>query len=153
MSSRKRRPRIVELWGPLAALVALPSLAFANGVSVQTFTPNSSLGYVLSESGAPEALPAGLDGERSYQRYFLGFNYNFLNEPLVEIDSTGLERTGTLIESIQTFNLLAGIEWSGSFSLNADLPLSLVGMPGAQQQFAAGDLRVFPKIYLSSPGD
>jgi outer membrane protein OmpA-like peptidoglycan-associated protein len=152
MSSRKVRSRIIELWGPLAAASLLPALALANGVNVQTFTPNSGMGYVLSETGGPERIGPDVNPD-SYRRYFLGFNYNFLNTPLVELDESGLERTDTLIDSIQTFNLMAGIEWDGRFSLNADLPVSLVGMPGTSQQFAAGDIRIFPKLYMSDPGD
>jgi outer membrane protein OmpA-like peptidoglycan-associated protein len=133
----------------LAWLVAAPAIAHANGVSVQTFTPSAGSNFVLSETGAPEPL-SSQDNPASYRRYFLGFNYNYLNAPLVELDSTQSTRTGTLVDSIQTFNVLAGVEWDGRFSLNADMPLNLVAMPAAANQFTAGDLRLFPKLYLSN---
>src|SRR5262245_41420376 len=91
------------------ALLLLSTPALANGVSLQNFTPAAGSNYVFSEGGGPLELPPGSNRE-SYQRYFLGFNYNYLNAPLVELNQAGTERTATLVENVQTYNVLAGIE-------------------------------------------
>lgn len=137
--------------GPLALLL-LSTPALANGVSVQNFTPTASPNYLFSESGGPPELPVAANPD-SYRRYTLGFNYNYLNAPLVELNAAGTERTDTLVQSIQTLNVLAGIEWNGRISINADLPLNIVQLPGTANKFTAGDIRLFPKIYMSDPGD
>jgi outer membrane protein OmpA-like peptidoglycan-associated protein len=134
------------------ALGLLASQALANGVNIQNFTPSAGSDFVFSETGGPGELPPGANPD-SYRRYYLGFNYNYLNSPLVELNAAGTQRTGTIVDSIQTFNVLAGIEWDGRFQLNVDLPLNLVGMPGSSGQFTAGDIRFFPKIYLNDRGD
>src|SRR4051794_17315541 len=105
MTKRKVKNRIIELWGPLAAICLISTLgvvlgakfAFANGINVQTFSPSSSSSYVLSESGSPEAGP-GI-GDQDYRRYSLGLSYNYLSAPIVELDSAGATRTGMLVNS------------------------------------------------------
>jgi outer membrane protein OmpA-like peptidoglycan-associated protein len=142
----------MRLLGLALLLPLVATEALANGVNVQTFTPAASSDFMYSESGSPGDLPIGANPD-SYRRYYLGFNYNYLNSPLVELSQDGTTRTATLVDNMQTFDVLAGIEWNGRISLNADLPLDLVGVPGSANQFAAGDIRLFPKIYLNDRGD
>lgn len=128
------------------ALVAslLTATASADSVSIQNHTPGSSLKYTLTENAISEAF-----GVNRPVRYSLIANYNYTDDPLVETDPLRTERTDVLVGGLQTLDLMAGIEWNRTVSLNAAIPLHSVQPVGTGSQFALGDARVFAKIFLS----
>lgn len=130
----------------LAGILVARATRADNGINVQNFVPASGSGYVFTENGAPEVPIEAAGG--SYRRYNFGINYNYLDSPFVQTDPSGNTRTATIVNGIQTMDLMTGIEWNGRFSLNLDLPLDQVDMPGSATMFAPGDLRLFPKLYL-----
>ncbi|MBC7692906.1 MAG: OmpA family protein [Methylotenera sp.] len=112
--------------------------ANASSVNVQTHTATGNSSYMMNESAQSEG--AG--------RYFFGLDYNYLNEPLVELNPSRERRLNTLVSGIQTLDLTAGVDLAGLLSLNATVPVSLVRSYQNGQNFALGDARLFSKIYL-----
>jgi outer membrane protein OmpA-like peptidoglycan-associated protein len=120
----------------------LLSHAHASSVNVQTHVAPGNSRYMMNESATTE-------GEG---RYFFGLDYNYLNEPLVELNPTRERRLSTLVDTIQTLDLTAGLDVAGHFSLNATVPVNLVQKYQSAQSFALGDARLFSKIYLVKEG-
>lgn len=121
---------------------------FASGVNVQYFVPGASLKYPVTESALADR-PLGDSVADSYRRYLLSVSYNYDNDPLVVLNSNQDQRTDTLIQNIQTVDLMAGIEWNATSSLNLSLPINTVQKSKDVRESALGDMRVFSKFYLS----
>lgn len=112
--------------------------AWAGTVNVQTHTATANTRYAKTETAASE----GVD------RYIISFDYNYVNDPLVEVNPTRERRISTLVEGVQTLDLTVGREFGDFASLNFTLPLNLVSEASGRRSFALGDARVFSKHYL-----
>jgi outer membrane protein OmpA-like peptidoglycan-associated protein len=131
----------------MSGAAALANSAKAD-VSAQLYNPSSSSKFSYTENARGE-LPEGEVPEK-YIRYLLGMNYNYVHDPLVELNEARTERVRTLINGIQTFNLLGGLDYNGLISFGIDAPLNVVHMPNTAAQFGVGDIRLFAKWYLIS---
>ncbi|MGK5084704.1 hypothetical protein WDW37_15530 [Bdellovibrionota bacterium FG-1] len=124
------------------AIIALQFVALSTSawsVDIQTHTaPGNSL-YMLNESVQPSMEHGPL---------FLGLDYNLLNDPLVELTPDLSTRTSTIVDSIMTLDLTAGLRLAPRVALNATLPLNLAHPVGEGRSFALGDMRLFAKLSL-----
>src|SRR5687767_264630 len=119
---RKPSQRESSMITGLAAAIAVAASsagapALASSVNVGGHHTTGSSTYTFTEGATPESFTDGR-GDESQARYHFGFDYNFLNEPLVELDANRASRTQTLVEGLQTFELSGGVELDSRFSLN-----------------------------------
>ena len=125
--------------------LAIPTApVHAESVNVQTFHPKGNNTYVFTESAQPLAPDAPY-------AIFGAINYNLVNDPLVLLDPTREHRIGTIVDSIQTLDLMAGVEIAGKASLFVDVPLHEVHMTDEPRAGAFGDIRIFGKYALLDP--
>jgi outer membrane protein OmpA-like peptidoglycan-associated protein len=139
-SRRKLKYRLVIFMMLLAVLLATSEVR-AESVNVQTFHPKGNNTYVFTESAralAPDAPYA----------IFGSIDYNLVNDPLVLLDPTRQSRVGTVVDSIQTLDLMAGVEIAGRASLFVDIPLHEVHLTDEPRAGAFGDIRIFAKYSL-----
>ncbi len=130
--------------------VALPSLIFcgmsasaSQSINVQTFTPSTSDQFVLIEDANRGTWPKKIKG-------FLGVNYNYLNEPLVETDPLLNDRVTSVISSVQTVDAFVGYHVSPRIALVAGAPLLHgVMFPNGTFNAAIGDARGLAKIRIT----
>jgi len=123
--------------------------AAVTSIDVQTFNPSTSDRFVLIEDAYRSDWP------RNSKVYF-GVNYNYVSEPFVAVDSTTQARSFSVVNSIQTFDLMVGFKASSRFGLFFGLPIhnvALVDAPLISQQAAnstvMGDMKILGKIRLS----
>lgn len=120
----------------------------AHAVNVQQYTPSVSSSYVMAEDASMDASPAQANWKG--MRLNLGVTYNWVNDPLVEVDSDRTQRFNEIIDGLHTLNLGAGLFFNRRFSVNVDIPLNLVHPDGQANQFALGDIRTFAKWRLTN---
>ncbi len=131
----------------LSSLACGPA-AFANGISVQLYSPSSSDQFLRSETAARDLLR--IDSVSSANRRFMfGMTYNFVRDPLVELNEENGTRVKTWVSAIQTFDGVGSVRVSDRVDLNFDVPVNWVAVPDQANKSALGDIKVFPKIHLS----
>ena len=142
---------------PLIFLSTL-ALTFAHAapvtsINVQTFNPSTSDHFVLIEDAYRSDWP------RNSNVYF-GMNYNYVSEPFVALDSVTQQRAFTVVNSIQTVDLMVGFKASARFGLFFGMPFHFVNLADVNQpaigfvQPAAsttgmGDMKILGKIRIS----
>jgi outer membrane protein OmpA-like peptidoglycan-associated protein len=122
--------------------------AHADGVNVQSHSPVANTTYVMTEDAMLEAFP----WDPSSRRLLFGASYNWVNDPFVEMNTARTQRLGTLVESINTLDLLAGYSLSKSASINVNLPLHLTHLGAGNYNAGLGDVRLFAKFRLTDDG-
>jgi hypothetical protein len=131
--------RNLMAWSSLASasFVAMGT-AYASSINVQTMIPSTSNRYVLTEDALPK--------QDCCKGLTLGVNYIYLNDPLVAIDPTTNTRTETIVDSINTVDLMAAYRFGDHFALGIGVPLSSVAPPSGSSELAAGDMRAWVKV-------
>ena len=85
----------------LAWLSFTPGALAANNINVQTLTPSANLDYSLTESAKPLGEEdSDLVGLLPKPVFFFGATYNYLNDPLVELDYLKENRLNLLVNHI-----------------------------------------------------
>jgi outer membrane protein OmpA-like peptidoglycan-associated protein len=120
--------------------------ATASDVNIQVHRPGSSWKYTVTESAMDEYLR--LD-QKSSTKVTLQGNYNYVSKPLVETDRSRENRIYTLVQDLQTLDLLAQLDFNGDAAINLSMPMHMIRPMGSSSEFAPGDLRVFGKVYLN----
>ncbi|MGK5088612.1 OmpA family protein [Bdellovibrionota bacterium FG-2] len=132
----------------LMLLLLSSSVAFANGISVQLYSPSSSDQFLRSETAVRDFLR--MDSVSSANRRFMfGMTYNFVRNPLVELSEENGTRVNTWVSGIQTFDAVGSLRVSDRVDFNFDVPVNWVAVPDQANKSALGDVKVFPKIHLS----
>ncbi len=126
----------------LAMMAVQPAQA---GVNVQSLSPAANTTYVMTEDAMMDAFP----WDPSTRQFIFGASYNWVNDPLVEMNAARTVRTGTLVESINTLDLLGGVYLSKRASINLNLPVHLTHLSGRDYEAAMGDIRLFGKFRLT----
>ena len=123
--------------------------SFADGINAQTLNPSVSDHYVLTEDGYNTPWPAN-------SRFYIGANYNYVSDPLVAISQAANVRSYTIINSIQTFDLMAGFKVNSALGLFVGLPIHQIDFqnnPGTAYPSGSftktGDLKLMAKIRIS----
>ncbi len=129
--------------------VALAGLTIANtavaGVNVQSVSPAANTTYVMTEDAMMDSFP----WDPAARRFLFGASYNWVNDPFIEMNASRTQRLGTLVESINTLDLLAGVVIAPGASINLNIPVHLTHMSGASYESAMGDMRLFAKFRLT----
>jgi outer membrane protein OmpA-like peptidoglycan-associated protein len=133
--------------GAVGALTVAAFSTQAHAINVQQYSPSVSSSYVMTEDASLDASPSQANWKG--MRFNLGVTYNWVNDPLVEVDATRVQRYNEIIDGLHTLNLGAGLFFGRRFSINLDLPLNLVHPDAQANQFALGDLRTFAKWRLT----
>ena len=87
----------------LLCTILAPSSHATESINLQTFNPSTSDHFVLLEDAFRSEWPKN-------SKLFLGANYNYNSEPFVAINSVTGGRAYTVIDSIQTFDLMVGFK-------------------------------------------
>jgi OOP family OmpA-OmpF porin len=124
-------------------------------INTQTFNPSTSDHFVILEDAFRSEWP------KKTKTYF-GLNYNYVNEPFVSIISGGVndgQKDSTLIQSIQTADLMVGFKLSSRFGLFFGMPIHMVNYPVGSRLLSnpnvsvtnttIGDMKVLGKIRLT----
>ena len=134
----------------LASLLA--SSAQAAGINAQTFSPSVSEHYVFTEDGFNTPWP-------KYSRFYLGANYNYVNDPLVAVSTGTNTRAFNIINSIQTLDLMMGWKLSSAVGLFFGIPIHQVAFqnnPGSTYPngnfTTIGDFKILGKLRLTEAG-
>lgn len=132
----------------ILSLAALAASGLAGGqasasVSVQTMTAASNSTYALTEDAMLELSPR--DSLWNGPRLQFGVSYNVVNDPLVEFNAAHTQRTATLVDSINTLEITAGMFAMRDLYVGMDIPMNLVRIPGQGDQFGLGDIRLLGK--------
>lgn len=118
-----------------------------NSINVQTFNPSTSTQFVLLEDAYRSEWPKN-------SKLYFGANYNYVSEPLVALDAnTGL-RSYSVIDSVQTFDLMAGFKASNRFGLYFGVPIHFVktavsNIYSGESTSGLGDMKILGKIRIS----
>ena len=129
----------------------IPS-AHANGINAQTLNPSVSDHYVLTEDALYSDWP-------KYHPWYIGVNYNYVNQPLTAISQATNSNAFNIINSIQTFDMMVAWKVNPRLGLYISLPINIVDFTGgvagfpSGSQTAVGDLKLEAKIALSDEGD
>lgn len=127
---------------PLSILCGTTALA-SQSINVQTFTPSTSDQFVLIEDANRGTWPKQIKG-------FLGVNYNYLNEPLVQTDPLLNDRVTTIISSVQTVDAFVGYHVNKRIALVVGAPLMHgVMYPNGTFNAAIGDARGLAKMRIT----
>jgi outer membrane protein OmpA-like peptidoglycan-associated protein len=125
-----------------AAIIAVRQVkADSDGLNLHNFNPSVSDRFMEVE-GADVPLTT---------RYLLKLNANYLDAPLVELNQNRDKRLGVLVESIKTIEVTGGATVSKNLGLYATVPVHIVKKPNSAEAFGLGDMRFFPKIYITPP--
>jgi outer membrane protein OmpA-like peptidoglycan-associated protein len=128
-----------------AGLLSLVNVANA-AVDVHAFTPAVNPSYMVTE----DALLSSSWGRNSIEnKMFFSAYYDWVNDPIVELNAEKTKRTSTLVEGMNTFNLGLGYGLSSRTQLGASTMMSLTQVQDKAQQFGMGDSRVFLKYRLN----
>ena len=146
---------------PILAGAFLNPSAFAqstvqvSSINMQTFNPSTSNHFVLLEDAFRSESP------KRPKTYF-GLNYNYVSEPFVSVISGGPndgQKDRTLIQYIQTADLMVGFKLSPRFGLFFGLPIHSVNYPVGSRLLTnsnvavtnttIGDIKLLGKIRLS----
>jgi hypothetical protein len=123
-----------------------PARAAIQSINVQTYNPSTSDRFVILEDGFRSEWPRK-------NLFYFGMNYNFFNDPLPILDATQTTRIGTLIDSVQTIDLFAGIKLSNNFGLFIGAPVHFarfpVGTATAGDQTSMGDFKIMGKLRVT----
>lgn len=131
-----------------AAILTIPMRSSAS-VSVQNYSAPSNSTYTLTEDASLYVSPQ--DPTWTGGRLFFGAMYNYVHNPLVELNADRTARLSTIVNSIQTLDMTAGWTITRRVSIDATLPLNLVRrLDSATNQFSLGDARLFSKIRLTT---
>jgi outer membrane protein OmpA-like peptidoglycan-associated protein len=141
------RPRFRILAG-VALASSLAGAARAD-VSVQHFSPASNSTYIRTEDSLMELFP-GQAPTMGRRLLFTG-SYNWVNDPLVELNQDRTERLARLVDGINTVDVGAAYFFNRRLALNLAIPLHMVHLEGGSNQFAMGDARAGLKYRLTDP--
>jgi outer membrane protein OmpA-like peptidoglycan-associated protein len=145
LNSKKALRPALETLGLLAAIAA--PLSSHAAVNVQNYTSAANSTYTLTEDAKLDVAP--FDPTWNGSRMFFSANYNWLNDPIIEYNATRDQRLGTVLDSVQTLDLTVGWFLAQQLSVDFSAPINLVHSPGANNQFAFGDSRLFAKWRLT----
>lgn len=131
-------------------LIIYSPIAFAvNSINVQTFNPSTSDHFVLIEDGFRSEWP-------KTAKFYFGFNYNFVTEPLIVLDSTQSTKLYDIIDNIQTYDFFAGFKVANNFGLFFGGPIHFVNYSATSPATfphgsvsGLGDLKLLAKIRLT----
>ena len=146
---------------PILAGAFLNHSAFAqsttqvSSINMQTFNPSTSNHFVLLEDAFRSESP------KKPKTYF-GLNYNYVSEPFVSVVSGGTndgQKDRTLIQYIQTADLMVGFKLSSRFGLFFGLPIHSVNYPVGSRLLTnqnvavtnttIGDIKLLGKIRMT----
>ena len=126
-----------------------PTSHATESINLQTFNPSTSDHFVLLEDAFRSEWPKN-------SKLFLGANYNYNSEPFVAINSVTGGRAYTVIDSIQTFDLMVGFKASSRFGLFFGLPIHFVKYPDVpslsiinHSASGIGDMKILGKIRIT----
>ncbi len=144
----KKLTRTLAGLSTLAAL--MPSALSFGSVSVQTYQSAANSTYTQTEDAIGQFMPYDPFKERMF---YLSAHFNWVNDPLVEYDPTHTFRTRTLVDSISTLELGAGLYLNKRLSLFAYAPINTVNLEASGARFAFGDTRFLIKYRLTNDDD
>ncbi len=121
------------------ATIAFSPSAFAEGINTQSFNPSVSEHYVFTEDGFNTPWP-------QYSNFYVGANYNYVNDALIALTQGTNTRRYTIINSLQTFDLMAGFKLSKKIGL-------FVGAPIHQVSFTSNSGTTYPSGSSTQLGD
>ncbi len=133
----------------LVSAFLIPTAQAVNSINVQTFNPSTSDHFVLLEDAYRSEWPKN-------SKLYLGANYNYASDPFVALDSISGLRAFSVIDSIQTFDLMVGFKASSRFGLFFGLPIHFIKYPDvaslgitSHSTSAMGDMKILGKIRLT----
>jgi len=137
------------LFSVLAAFKTSIHAAPVQSINVQTFNPSTSDHFVLLEDAFRSEWPLNA-------KYYFGLNYNYVTNPLVAVSSDTQLPAGTIVDSVQTIDLMFGFKASSRLGLFWGMPFHYVTEPGATilsipaaSSTALGDMKLLAKIRLT----
>ena len=120
------------------------SSLFATGVNVHHFYPVQNNAYIQSE----DTMTFGVWGSKGKGKAFFGASVDYLNDPLVRLNTKQNKRLEKLAESMSSLNLSAGYNLMSNFSLGVSSALVLAHT-NITKEIAFGDTKVSGKIRLT----
>ncbi len=136
-----------------AQALAQTTSSQVNSINVQTFNPSTSNHFVFLEDAFRSEWP------KKPKTYF-GLNYNYVSEPFVSINAATGEKDRTLIDPIQSVDLMLGFKLSSRFGIFFGLPFHIVNYPvgsrlltnqsTAVSNTTIGDMKILGKIRLTN---
>jgi len=139
------RSRAQKIFATLSAISIAPS-AFAGSVNIQEFRPPAGMRYAYVENASSDC-PAEAHGGVC-PRWLGGANYDYLHDPLVELNEARDARRSVIVDKMHTLHLSGGYMPNRIYSLHLTAPLHIVNRVGSGSHFAMGDLRLFGKLNL-----
>ena len=127
----------------LPCLLAVPAWA-VNTINVQTFNPSTSDHFVFLEDGFSSGMPKNAT-------YYFGANYNYMDSPLVALDSSQSNRLFTIIQSVQTLDLFFGFKLANSVGLFVGAPVHYLSYANTTSPtFPAGTATAFGDVKIEA---